>query len=121
MRKEACRSSEILVEIIRANAAQPELATLYGVLMAESVDPGHPAHDWFAARNERVRRQLGAGLAQAQRSGELRADLDPHAVASQIIALYDGLAMQHALAAGQFDVVAVFEAFIRAATGPTVD
>ena len=107
---------EVLIEVIRANAAEPELATLYGVLMAESVDPGHPAHDWFAARNERVRGQLAMGLAESQRNGELRADLDPDAVASQIIALYDGLAMQHALASGQFDVVAVFEAFIRAAT-----
>jgi AcrR family transcriptional regulator len=104
---------EVLVEVMRFNATEPELATLYGVLMAESVDPDHPAHAWFAARSERVRQQIADGLAQAQRTGEVRADLDPQAVASQIIALFDGLAMQRALAAGELDVVSVFEAYIR--------
>jgi AcrR family transcriptional regulator len=105
---------EVLVEVMRSNSAdEPELATLYGVLMAESVDPDHPAHAWFAARNDRVRQQLAEGLALSQGAGELRADLDPEVVASQVIALFDGLAMQRVLAAGELDVVAVFEAYIR--------
>lgn len=105
---------EILVEIARHNAEEaPELSTLYSVLMAESVDPQHAAHDWFAERNARVREQLASGIAEAQRTGQVRAELDPHAVACQIVALYDGLAVQRALADGELDVVAAFEAYVR--------
>jgi AcrR family transcriptional regulator len=104
---------ELLIEVMRYNAEDSELATLYSVLMAESVDPEHPAHDWFAARNARVREQLAAGVGEAQRTGAVRADVDPHRVAAQIIALFDGLALQRALAHGQLDVVAVLEDYIR--------
>jgi AcrR family transcriptional regulator len=104
---------EILIEVMRYTAEESELATLYSVLMAESVDPEHPAHDWFAARNARVREQLAAALGEAQRTGAVRADVDPHRVAPQIIALFDGLALQRALAQGRLDVVAVLEDYIR--------
>jgi AcrR family transcriptional regulator len=104
---------ELLVEIARANAAEPGLESLYGVLMAEGVSPDHPAHEWFASRNERVRRQLSAGLAAAQRSGAMRAGLDPDAVAAQLLALYVDLPLQRALGPGAIDVVSVFEGFVR--------
>jgi AcrR family transcriptional regulator len=104
---------EVLIEVMRYNAEDSELAALYSVLMAESVDPEHPAHEWFAARNARVREQLAAGLGEAQRTGAVRADVDPHRVAAQIIALFDGLALQRALAQGRLDVVAVLEDYIR--------
>jgi hypothetical protein len=81
--------------------------------MAESIDPDHPAHDWFAQRNERARSQLELGLIAGQRTGELRADLDAHAVAAQLMALMDGLPAQRALAGGELDTVAIFEAYVR--------
>ena len=60
-----------------------------------------------------MREQLAAGLGEAQRTGAVRADVDPHRVAAQIIALFDGLALQRALAQGRLDVVAVLEDYIR--------
>lgn len=104
---------DVLVEVMRGLAGDAHLATLHTVLMAESIDPDHPAHDWFARRNARVREQLELGLIAGRRAGELRADLDPHAVASQIMSLMDGLPAQRALAGGALDTVAIFEAFIR--------
>ena len=104
---------DVLVAAARQIAEEPGLATLYGVLMAEAVDPEHPAHGWFAERNERVREQIGFGLAEAQGKGEVRADVDPTAAASQMIALLDGLALQRALAAGELDVASIFEDYVR--------
>ena len=107
---------DLLVEVIRARAAEPQLATLYGVLMAESVDPDHPAHEWFAARNERVRLEMGAAFAMAQQNGEMRQDLDPEAVAAHLIAIVGGLMTQRALASEALDVVSIFEQYIQSLT-----
>ena len=104
---------DLLVEVIRVRAAEPQLATLYSVLMAESVDPDHPAHEWFAARNERDRLEMGAAFAMAQRNGEMRQDLDPEAVAAHLIAIVGGLMTQRALASEALDVVSIFEQYIR--------
>ncbi|MET0769324.1 MAG: TetR/AcrR family transcriptional regulator [Solirubrobacteraceae bacterium] len=107
---------EVLVAVMRGLAEDDHLATLHTVLMAESIDPDHPAHDWFVQRNKRVRQQLEIGLIAAQRSGELRAGLDAHAVASQLMSLMDGLPAQRALAGGELDTVAIFEAYVRQLT-----
>jgi hypothetical protein len=98
---------------MRFNADDRHLATLYSILMAESVDPDHSAHEWFAARNARVRQQLGQAFAMAQENGDVRQDLDPEAVAANTIAIFDGLATQRALAPDQFDIVSIFEQYIR--------
>ena len=102
----------LMIEVMRSNASEPHLSTLYSVLMAESVDPDHPAHHWFVERNARVRRQLGEAMAMAMRNGELRQDLDPEAVGAHMVAVFDGLATQRALAE-DFDMVAVFTDYIR--------
>jgi len=103
---------EMLVAVMRNLTEEPELATLHTVLMAESVDPAHPAHGWFAVRNRRVREQLTLGLIAAQRAGEVRAEIDAAAAASQLISLMDGLTAQRALAGGDLDIVAIFEAYV---------
>lgn len=103
---------DMLVAVMRNLTEEPELATLHTVLMAESVDPAHPAHDWFAVRNRRVREQLTLGLIAAQRAGEVRAEIDAAAAASQLISLMDGLTAQRALAGGDLDIVAIFKAYV---------
>src|SRR6478735_11629066 len=40
--------------LVRRNAGQPEIVRLFAVLEAESLAPSHPAHDYFAARQEHI-------------------------------------------------------------------
>ena len=79
---------------------------------AESVDDDHPAHDWFLARYRERRRTLSARLADAQRDGDVDPTLGPEMVASQILALFDGLQIQWLLDPEAVDMVAVFEDFL---------
>ncbi|MFD0523536.1 TetR/AcrR family transcriptional regulator [Paractinoplanes durhamensis] len=43
---------EICAALVRRNSWQPEIVRLFAVLEAESLTPDHPAHDYFAARQQ---------------------------------------------------------------------
>ena len=88
-----------------------QTATLISVLMAESVDPTHAAHTWFVDRNRRMRENVTHMLTVAQERGELRADIDVPALATQQVALFDGLVVQWTLDPEAFDVITVIERF----------
>ncbi|GAA1860641.1 TetR/AcrR family transcriptional regulator [Microbacterium koreense] len=80
------------------NHAVPGLVQLYSSLVASALEPGHPEATAFATeRFTRVRRNVTAHVRRDQRAGRVRADLDPAAVATLIIAASDGLQTQHLL------------------------
>ena len=85
---------DVLLALCRQNEERPGIVRLFTILAAESVDDDHPAHDWFLARYSERRRVLADRLANAQREGTVDADLDPESVASQILAMFDGLQLQ---------------------------
>jgi AcrR family transcriptional regulator len=103
---------EVVLELCRQNQERPGIVRLFTILAAESVDDDHPAHEWFLARYRDRRRILSARLADAQRDGDIDAALDPESVASQILAMFDGLQLQWLLDPGAVDMVAVFEDFL---------
>src|SRR6185503_2104242 len=74
--------------------AQRELQALYVVLSAEHMGDGSPTHDYFRARYARVLRLFTRLFAEAARRAELRADLDPAAEASNLLAVLEGLRLQ---------------------------
>lgn len=75
-----------LDSVVRRNASQPEIVRLYSVLASESLDPGHPAHDYF---DERYRRSLD-GIAR-----HLEGHVEhPRTVSAQVLAVMDGLQLQ---------------------------
>lgn len=71
---------------IRRNAIQPEIVRLFTVLAAESLEPAHPAHAYFA-RRQQVATESYAALA-AQLTDR------PEVLARQVIAMMDGLQIQ---------------------------
>ena len=76
-------SVDALHQVVVRNAGQPELVRLYSMLRAESLYPGHPARDYFKARDEDVLRAFArqfAGLTD-----------HPDSLARQILALMGGL------------------------------
>jgi AcrR family transcriptional regulator len=103
---------DVLLELCRQNEERPGIVRLFTILAAESVDDDHPAHDWFLARYGERRSILTDRLANAQREGTVDADLDPESVASQILAMFDGLQLQWLLDPEAVDMTAVFEDFL---------
>jgi AcrR family transcriptional regulator len=101
-----------LLALCRDNQRSPGLVRLFTILAAESVDADHPAHDWTLERYAELRRGLTERLGEEQRAGRVRADLDPGLVATQILAMFDGLQLQWLLAPDEVDMSAVFADFL---------
>ena len=93
---------EVCAALVRRNAEQPEIVRLFAVLEAESLAPGHPAHDYFKARQQRTLTELTA----------LAADTvpRPRELAAQVMAMMDGLQIQWLRDPETYDLVHSWEA-----------
>ena len=58
---------DTLVSLARFHEADPTLVRLFVVLSAESVNPEHPAHEYFTGWYETLRASFAAGFASDQR------------------------------------------------------
>ena len=105
-----------LLRIMVARAStQPQIGRLYMALQAETLDPSHPAHDSFRARETTVldlfARLIGPHTAE------------PRSTARQLLALMDGLGQQWVRADQGFDLAVEWERAVRAVLpelqGPT--
>ncbi|HMJ77665.1 MAG TPA: TetR/AcrR family transcriptional regulator [Iamia sp.] len=67
------------------------VAALHTVLLAESIAEDHPARSFFVERNRVVVEALAGTLRRGIDRGELRADLDVAAKASELHALIEGV------------------------------
>jgi AcrR family transcriptional regulator len=94
-----------LTALAAKHEADPTYIRLFTVLVAEAVSPEHPAHEWFVSRYERLRESLAERFAAEQDAGLIRSDLDPHLIARQVIAVFDGIQLQYLLAGGRLDLV----------------
>jgi AcrR family transcriptional regulator len=92
--------------IIQTVVAQPALSRLYAVLQAEALDPSHPAHDHFVAREAAAMEGFATLVA--------RHVSDPMATARQLHALMDGLTLQWLRADQGFDLVGAWDKAIAA-------
>ena len=104
-----------LVAVMRHNAESPTIINLFSVLSAEAGDPAHPAHPYFVERYAALRSGLQDALARLQARGALIPGTDPQALATELIALMDGLQVQWVLAPDQVDMPAVLLHRINAA------
>jgi|EndMetStandDraft_5_1072996.scaffolds.fasta_scaffold492681_1 AcrR family transcriptional regulator len=85
---------QAMTALVAMNQRDPERIRLYCVTSAESIDPQHPAHDFYLQRYQNIRSRLAERLAEDKRRGRLPASLDAAEVAKEIIALMDGLQVQ---------------------------
>lgn len=92
---------EVCAALVRRNASQPEIVRLFAVLEAESLAPGHPAHAYFMARQQRA-------VAAFTSLARGRSDR-PESLARQVMALMDGLQIQWLRDPGGTDLVAEWE------------
>ncbi|MEU6786423.1 TetR/AcrR family transcriptional regulator [Nonomuraea angiospora] len=85
---------EWLMAFCRRNETQPGLVRLFTVQSAESLNPAHPAHDFFYQRNQRVRARIARLIIADQENGRLSPSLDPAATAAELVSLMNGLQLQ---------------------------
>jgi AcrR family transcriptional regulator len=86
-----------LVQVARSWKAAPGLPRLHAVLLAESIDPEAPMHDYFVQRQRWLRKSLQHAVTRGIESGEVRADVEPRAIAAEEAAFLDGAIVQWAL------------------------
>ncbi|MFE5325801.1 TetR/AcrR family transcriptional regulator [Embleya sp. NPDC056575] len=99
-------------ELAGHNQAIPGLVQLFTVLTGEAVTTDHPAHGWARDRYALLRASVTASLEAGVASGELRADVDPAAVAAQVFAMMDGLQLQWLLDPEHVDMAALFGDYV---------
>lgn len=96
----------------RHNAETATLTRLYVVLGAESLDPGHPLHDFFVRRYT-TGRHLVRSILEAERGrGRLRPDVDVEQIAREVLAVLMGLEIQWLADPDRIDLPATVEAYI---------
>ena len=107
------RLLDALLELAAKNAGTPGLVRLFTVLAAESVDDGHPGHEWFVGRYRATRRSVSEMLRDEQRRGLLRDDADTELTAAQILAMFDGVQLQWLLDPEAVDLVSTLGDYLR--------
>jgi AcrR family transcriptional regulator len=82
------------IELVEHNQTVPGLVQLFNLLVAESISPDHPAHEFFIERYQREREHMVQVIVQAQQAGEVRSDIPPETLVVLIFAVMDGLQVQ---------------------------
>jgi AcrR family transcriptional regulator len=101
-----------LLDLARHHEANPEFIRLFVVIAAESVDPEHPAHGWFVERYRRIRASLRAQVAEEQRRGRMTSAIDPDTITQLLMAVLDGLELQHLLDTDEVQIAAPLSALL---------
>jgi AcrR family transcriptional regulator len=103
---------DALGQLVEANVSTPGLVRAFTVLMGESTAEDHPASQWFRERYPRRCGNLAAALRAGIESGEIRPNTDCDAVATEVIAMMDGLQVQWLLDPGRVDMAGLFAHYI---------
>jgi len=98
--------------LCRENQGTAGLVRLFTILVGESVDADHPAHDWMVERYRGLRERFVARIEAEQRAGRVASGVDARTLAPQLIAMFDGLQLQWLLDPDAVDLSAVFADFL---------
>lgn len=104
---------ESLQELAKYNETVPGLVQLFTVLVAESIDEKHPAHEFFKERYQHLREHNIAVLKEAQARGEIRTDIPAEDLAILLFAMMDGLQVQWLYEPEKIRMAHLFEQFLK--------
>jgi AcrR family transcriptional regulator len=94
LQKDGSHFLEAVIELVEHNETVTGLVQLFNLLVAESISPDHPAHEFFTQRYQRERERMVQGIEQAQQAGEVRSDIPAETLVVLIFAMMDGLQVQ---------------------------
>lgn len=103
-----------IYQVVAANAEQSKIVEMFTMLAAESTDAAHPAHTYFEQRYALLRARFTRLAQVLVDAGMLRPGIQPQVVATNLIALLDGLQIQWLHDAEAVDMVAQVDCFVRA-------
>lgn len=101
-----------LVDVVKRNQTIAGVVRTFAILNAESLTRNHPAEAWFATRLNDVKATLVDNLTTGIKDGELKSDLDAERIAAELIAMMDGLQMLWLRRPDEFDMAAIFSAYV---------
>ena len=102
-----------LQELAEYNETVPGLVQLFTVLVAESIDEQHPAHEFFKLRYQTIREMHIAVLSEAQARGEIRSDIPAADLVTMLFAMMDGLQVQWLYEPEHVKLARLFEQFLK--------
>lgn len=94
LQKNGNRLLDAGIELVEHNETVPGLVQLFNLLVAESISPDHPAHQFLIERYQRAREHWVQAIIQAQQAGEVRSDISAETLAVLMFAMMDGLQVQ---------------------------
>ncbi len=106
-----------LQQLVEYNETVPGLVQLFTVLVAESIDEKHPAHEFFMQRYQNLREQSIDVVRKAQALGEIRSDISAEDLVIMIYAMMDGLQMQWLYEPEKIKMAAIYEQFLKLVRG----
>ena len=101
---------EAVARTAEHNTNTPGLVELFVTLSAASIDPEHPAHEFFTRRYADLEATIADGMRQTQAAGDTSLDADPVMLARLLIAISDGIQLRWLLDPS-IDMAAAIEAF----------
>jgi AcrR family transcriptional regulator len=101
-----------LVELCKKNVEIAEVVRAFAVLNGESLTKDHPATRWFIERARQLQLEIGNIFERAAMEGRVRAGLNGAALATELIAVMDGLQALWLRDPEQFDMVAALQLYI---------
>jgi AcrR family transcriptional regulator len=85
LQKDGSHFLEAVIELVEHNETVTGLVQLFNLLVAESISPDHPAHEFFTQRYQRERERMIQGI---------RSDIPAETLVVLIFAMMDGLQVQ---------------------------
>lgn len=99
--------------LVAYNETVPGLVQLFTILVAESIQEQHPAHDFFMRRYQNGREQDIEMIRQGQTQGKIRSDLPAEDLTVMLYAMMDGLQVQWLLEPEKIDMARIFGQFVQ--------
>jgi AcrR family transcriptional regulator len=103
---------EVGVELVEHNQTTPGIIQLFNLLVAESISPEHPAHEYFKKRYHNGREGWVQIIAQGQKEGNIRADISADVLGVMLFAMMDGLQVQWLMEPEKVDMANIFRTFV---------
>jgi AcrR family transcriptional regulator len=103
---------EVGIELVEHNQTAPGIIQLFNLLVAESISPEHPAHEYFKKRYHHGRESWVQIIAQGQQEGNIRSDIAAEKLGILLFAVMDGLQVQWLMEPEKVNMAHIFRVFI---------